>query len=253
MYPGASAKKFGSTSFETLRSKDGVHKIATFPTSVHGAAAQFDLLLSSYTGVTLEKAITRWCGSYYAVTYVKVLKDRSGIDADTVLTRAMLADHEIAVPLAKAMAWQEAGQDYPLKDDEWIEAHVMALGGETAAPSWNPRNDVPTPKPETRRREAVKTVAKHPLTVASGIGSAAVAVKELAANGVPAVPDVATKSLEHVGAWKRLGGGVLEIGREIVGVVAVTGKLWPYVLGAGIGSAVLGVLIWRRRNADAST
>ena len=26
----------------------------------------------------------------------------------------------------------------------------MALGAETEAPAWNPRNDVPTPKPETR-------------------------------------------------------------------------------------------------------
>ncbi len=44
MYPGKSSKKFGSTSYETLRSKDGVHKIATFPTKLHGAAAMFDLL-----------------------------------------------------------------------------------------------------------------------------------------------------------------------------------------------------------------
>lgn len=89
--------------------------------------------------------------------------------------------------------------------------------------------------------------------VAAPVAAGTAAVGEAIKNGVPAVPEVATKSLEHVGAWKRLGGGVLEIGREIVGVVAVTGKLWPYVLGAGIGSAVLGVLIWKRRNADAST
>jgi len=150
MYPGPSAKKFGSTSYETLRSKDGVHKIATFPTSVHGAAAQFDLLNRDYTGKTLEKAIEKWCGNYYSAIYLKVLKDRAGVEPDTVLTKAMLADHEIAIPIAKAMAWQEAGCDYPLKDEEWREAHQMAFGGETVAPSWNPRNDVPTPKRETR-------------------------------------------------------------------------------------------------------
>lgn len=127
-----------------------MHKIATFPTHIHGAAAHFDLLNRSYTGMTLQKAIEKWCGNYYSSTYLKVLKDRAGVDENTVLTKAMLADHEIAIPIAKAMAWQEAGQDYPLKDEEWIEAHQMAMGVETTAPGWNPRNDVPTPKRETR-------------------------------------------------------------------------------------------------------
>lgn len=149
-YPGPSSKKFGSTSYETLRSKDGVHKIATFPTSVHGAAAQFDLLNRAYTGMTLEKAIEKWCGNYYAAIYLKVLKDRAAVEPDAVLTKGMMADHEIAVPIAKAMAWQEAGCDYPMSDADWREAHQMALGGETVAPGWNPRNDVPTPKRETR-------------------------------------------------------------------------------------------------------
>lgn len=150
-YPGPSARKFGSTSFETLRSKDGVHKIATFPTSIHGAAAQFDLLARDYTGVTLEKAIAKWCGGFYAPTYLKVLKDRADVTPETVLTKAMLADYEFAIPFAKAMAWQEAGCDFPLKDEDWLEAHQMAMGKESAAPGWNPRNDVPTPKLETRR------------------------------------------------------------------------------------------------------
>ena len=89
--------------------------------------------------------------------------------------------------------------------------------------------------------------------VAAPVAAGTAAVGEVIKQGVPAVPEVATKSLEHVGAWKRLGGGVLEVGREIVGVVSLTGRLWPYVLGAGIGSAVLGVLLWQRRNADTST
>jgi len=101
--------------------------------------------------MTIEKAITKWCGNFYAPTYLKVLKDRADVTPETVLTRAMLADHEFAIPFAKAMAWQEAGCDFPLKDDEWLEAHQMALGKEVAAPAWNPRNDVPTPKLETRQ------------------------------------------------------------------------------------------------------
>ncbi len=201
MYPGASAKKFGSTSYETLRSKDGVHKIATFPTHIHGAAAHFDLLNASYTGMTLEKAITRWCGGYYASTYLKVLKDRTGVDADTVLTKAMLADHAIAIPIAKAMAWQEAGQDYPLKDEEWMEAHQMAMGAGTSAPEWNPRNDVPTPKPETRRAAVVAKVQSVATKVGAGVAAGGAAVSTVTETVIPPVPKGITDTIANFGAW----------------------------------------------------
>lgn len=51
MYPGPSAKKFGSKRFETLKSHDGTHKIACFDDPVHGAAAQFG-------GVTANTVLT---------------------------------------------------------------------------------------------------------------------------------------------------------------------------------------------------
>ena len=89
--------------------------------------------------------------------------------------------------------------------------------------------------------------------VAAPVAAGTAAVGEVVKQGVPAVPEVATKSLENVAAWKRIGTGALEIGREAVGVVALTGRLWPYVLGAGIGSAVLGVLIWMRRDAGTTS
>ena len=88
MYPGKSSKKFGSASFETLRSKDGVHKIATFPSGIHGAAAQFDLLHSDYCGKTVKAAIELWCGDFYAGTYVKVLEDKAGIHIPAWMIRS---------------------------------------------------------------------------------------------------------------------------------------------------------------------
>lgn len=196
MYPGKSSKKFGSSTFETLKSKDGVHKIATFPTSTHGAAAQFDLLNSDYCGLTLEKAITKWCGSFYATTYLKVLKDRAGVEANTVLTKAMLADHDIAIPLAKAMAWQEAGKDYPLTDADWLEAHQMALGGETAAPGWNPRNDVPTPKAETRSAPFWARV-KAAFAAIGSLGILGALEQPL----IPAAPQALKQSFVNLHSW----------------------------------------------------
>lgn len=224
MYPGKSAKKFGSSTFETLKSKDGVHKIATFPTSVHGAAAQFDLLNNAYCGMTVEKAITKWCGSFYATTYLKVLKDRAGIEPDTVLTKTMLADHDIAIPLAKAMAWQEAGKDYPMPDDEWLEAHQMAFGNETAAPGWNPRNDVPTPKPETRRaplwariKAAFAALGSLGILGATGFDSAM----------IPPPPAGLKQSFVNLGTWQE--------------AVAPAAQWKMLLIGAGVFAIVAGI------------
>lgn len=172
MYPGPSARKFGSRSFQTLKSHDGVHKIATFPSDVQGAAALFDLLSSpSYANGqrTLKECITKWCGGYYVGTYLKVLEEKAGISADSVLTRDMLADPTIAVPIGRAMAWQEAGRDYPLDEAGWAQGHALAFPTaapyvapeavtppEPLPPVFQPENPLPSPKPETRVQEAAK-------------------------------------------------------------------------------------------------
>ena len=132
MYPGPSAKRFGSAAFETLRSRDGVHKIATFPTCEHGVAALFDLLARKYVGMTVEAAIKKWCGGYYVSTYLKVLEEKAGITAATKLELEILKDPEKAILIGKAMALQEAGREYPLDDDGWREGHAMAFGGSVA-------------------------------------------------------------------------------------------------------------------------
>lgn len=125
MYPGPSAKKFGSTGTETI---GGGHLIAVFPDKVAGAAAQFDLLRRSYTGKTLRAAITTWSGGNDVDTYLKVIERDTGIGADAALTVDMLADAAKAVPIAKAMAWQEAGKEYPMTDAEWSAAFKLSLG-----------------------------------------------------------------------------------------------------------------------------
>ena len=163
MYPGPSAKKFGSKRFEVLKSHDGTHKIACFDDPVHGAAAQFDLLASkAYTGRTVKEAIEKWCGGYYASTYLKVLEENSGVTKDSILTVDMIRNPGIAVPLAKAMALQEAGKSFPMDDGDWLKAHQLAFGvvlepvatvAEVKPPVsevFTPENPLPSPKPETR-------------------------------------------------------------------------------------------------------
>lgn len=187
MYPGKSAKKFGSTSFETLISKDGKHKIATFPTPIHGAAAQFDLLERSYCGMPLEKAITKWCGAYYVSTYLKVLEENGGIKRTDMLTREKLHDPAIAIPIAKAMALQEAGREFPLDDEGWRTAHDMAFSG-SVAPAFSPENDVPTPKRETRIAEKVDQAVKIAAGAAAVGGGGTVAVTKSSEPTKPADP-----------------------------------------------------------------
>ncbi len=190
MYPGKCATKYGATTFEILNSKDGVHKIATFPSAIHGAAAMFELLRTQYTGRTFEAAIKKWCGNIHLASYLKVLESRVGIKPTDMLTEAYLRDHETAIPLAKAMAWQEAGREYPLSDQEWLSAHALCFAGGAVAPSWAPTNDLPTPKAETRAQSAFDSV-KGKAAAALGIGATGPVAS------VPTPPD-----LSAVSAWQ---------------------------------------------------
>lgn len=178
--PGPSSRKFGSTSHEVLRwtykGKPATNKIATFPTSQHGAAAMFHLLNRKYTGRSIEKAITKWCGGYYAGAYAKALEAHGGCKASDALTSELLQKPEFAIALCKAMARVEAGRDFPMSDDEWQEAHEMAFGG-AVAPEFSPDNDVPSPGPNARLKAAIndkKEAITLGVTLAGGAAKVAV-------------------------------------------------------------------------------
>lgn len=131
MYPGPSAARFGSTRTEII---GGGHKIAVFPDAVSGAAAQFDLLNRSYAGLTLGAAITKWSGGNSSAEYAASVSKAIGIGVDQKLTKELLADPKVAIPLAKAAAKIEAGGEYPLSDAQWQAAFNRAQqGGASAA------------------------------------------------------------------------------------------------------------------------
>ncbi len=126
MWPGPSSQKFGATGQQRI---GGGNLIATFPDAVSGAAAQFDLLSRKYAGMPLADAITKWSGGNSSPQYIQSVSQATGIPPNAMLTPQMLQDPRIAVPLAKAMAQVEAGKPYPMADDQWSQAHQMALGG----------------------------------------------------------------------------------------------------------------------------
>lgn len=172
---GPSARKFGGQNGETLVSKDGRHGIARFPTAIHGAAALFDNLLNArraldyyYRGKTLAKAIETWCGAIRAQSYLRLIEQQTGLKGDVVLSEAFLRDHEQAIALARAMARHEAGVDFPLDGNGWLQAHAMAFSGGHIAPEPLPNNDVPTLRLEAREAQAVAIVSK-PAAASSGV------------------------------------------------------------------------------------
>lgn len=134
-WPGESATKFGATGSQDL---PGGQKIATFPDPVSGAAAQYDLMDRRYTGMTLRQAIGKWSGGHSPDEYTQVVAQRTGLSPDTVITKDLLRDPKVAVPLGQAMAYHEAGRPYPLTPEQWTQAHRMAFNGQPAAPAAGP-------------------------------------------------------------------------------------------------------------------
>jgi hypothetical protein len=226
--PGPSSRKFGATSHEVLRwtykGKPATNKIATFPTSEHGAAAMFDLLHRSYTGLTIEKAISRWCGGYYASSYVGALR-AANVTATDLLTKDLVKDPGFAIPLCQAMARVEAGARYPLDDAGWEAAHRMAFGG-SVAPEFHPDNDVPSPGPRARMVATAKDAA--PKVIGGSVATSAATY--VATYGIPAPTAPVTTSIQNVGAWK----GILS--------TATADPLMA--VGLGIVAAALGWFAW---------
>lgn len=128
MWMGPSARKFGATEAEKLN--DGLNQnneIAYFETRVKGGAALFDLLNTKYSDKTVKAAITKWSGGNDVDSYLKMFKSKANVGPTVILSKTYLADPETALPFAKAMAWHEAGCEYPMSDEEWTEAHCLAF------------------------------------------------------------------------------------------------------------------------------
>lgn len=128
MGSGASAKKFGAQQDVTLNDGQNNH-IAVFPSAVHGAAAQFDLLANKYSDMTVSAIVNKWTGSNAGSGYVNKITQETGLSPDTVVTKEMMQDPKIAIPFAKAMASQEAGKPYPMSDEDWQKGFAMAQSG----------------------------------------------------------------------------------------------------------------------------
>ena len=125
-YPGPVSRRWGGVQYGTIG--DG-HKIAQFDDPLKGAAAQFDLLGSNYSGMTINDAIRKWSGGNSWQQYASKVARDTGVDPNEKLTIDRIRDPNFAVPFAKSMSKWEAGRDYPMSDAQWAQAHRMYLGG----------------------------------------------------------------------------------------------------------------------------
>lgn len=250
IYPGPSASRFGGMSSEVLVSEDGRHPIVRFPTPVHGAAAMIHNLYNAkeskkkyyYRNQTLQVAISNWCGKIRAQSYLSLIRQLTGLVPGFVLSEAFLRDPDQLIPLLKAMARHEAGENYPLEDMQWLEAHVMAFGtGKAPAPT--PNNDVPTMRPEARAAakaaETAATVAKVGGAVVGGGSAVAVTTQTQAPN--PTVPVPPAPDLSSLTEWKF----AVETGKGLA-LFAVNHLHW--IVAAGILYWLV-CYVWPRRHS----
>lgn len=131
-YPvtGENASTFGQQGYGII---GGGHQIARFPTPVHGAAANMDLLDRNYTGMSVGDAIGKWSGGGR--------RDVPGFNTDTVITREMMRDPAFAIPFMKGIAGGEAPGQYPMTGEQWAQAHNMFTGARGAMPPPMPSID----------------------------------------------------------------------------------------------------------------
>lgn len=145
MWPNAIATRFGATGYQNLNDGQG-NKIAIFPDGESGAAAHFALLNQNYTGMPLSAAIRKWSGGNSSSEYTNLVSKATGLSPDTVLTPNILASPQ-GIVLAKAMARQEAGGEFPLSDAGWQQAQARGLGLRTAAINTGTATDASTAAP----------------------------------------------------------------------------------------------------------
>ncbi|MCV0371706.1 hypothetical protein [Filomicrobium sp.] len=180
MYPGPSARKFGSIRTEII---GGGHKIAVFPNAIAGAAALFDLMLNGkspagkyrYRNKTIRDAIAVWSGGNYVQSYLNMIERYSSFPPDTVLSVEFLQDPARAIPFARAMAHHEAGKAYPLNAKDWERAHVLAFpdayGTGEAIVAEDEPPPLPTPAKDVLRKSSRKWKLLNWLRSLFGIGA----------------------------------------------------------------------------------
>ena len=113
-YPRKQDEKYGVEGYGII---GGGHKIAKFPTPVHGAAANFDLFADNYVNMTFGSAMKKWRGRKSPVP--------SGYSEGDVISEDFLNDPDQAIDFFKKMALHESPDFKGMSDNDWRSAWEM--------------------------------------------------------------------------------------------------------------------------------
>jgi len=113
-YPRKADEKYGVEGYGII---GGGHKIAKFPTPVHGAAANFDLFSSNYTNMTFKAAMKKWRGRDSPVP--------SGYNPNEVIDKDFLNNKDRSIDFFKKMALHESPDFKGMTESDWIMAWEM--------------------------------------------------------------------------------------------------------------------------------
>lgn len=120
-YPSQAAEKFGMTGYGII---GGGHKIALFPSDVHGGAANMDNFARNYRGLTFQQAVEKWRGGNGSLNVPEGFKPSDRIDD------AFLGDKSKMVTFFDAMSRHEGrGSAGPVSRDTWGKAFEMYQAG----------------------------------------------------------------------------------------------------------------------------
>jgi hypothetical protein len=115
-WPRPEDVKYGLIGYGKLNDGEG-NKIGRFPTPVHGAAANFDLFASKYSGMTMSAAMTKWRG--------RPSPTPKGYDPNARIDQNFLNDPKRAIDFFKKMALNESPTFNSMSDDDWMKAWQM--------------------------------------------------------------------------------------------------------------------------------
>lgn len=133
-WPGPSSAKFGAIDAVTLTDRDS-NQMAVFPDKVSGAASLFDLLGRVYVGMRVRPLLAKYMGwktkrpdlDKNLDAYCKVVCSRTGLSESDTLTASYIRTPKTGIAFARAMAFHEAGKEYPMTAREWKQAHALAF------------------------------------------------------------------------------------------------------------------------------
>jgi hypothetical protein len=116
--PGAAAQLFDTTGTSIIGRGN---TIATFPSPVHGAAANMtNLATQTYVGKTIGQIGRTWTGGAKGGVI--------GYNPNTVVTAQMMRDPAFMIPFMQAIARNEGGV-FPMSDAQWGQAFDWYMAG----------------------------------------------------------------------------------------------------------------------------